>query len=281
LRIEDVPLVGGKKASLGEMYRELTAQGVRVPNGFATTADAFRETLTKAAAWEELHKLVDDLDKRDLRRLAEIGARAREIVYAAGLTTEVQQEVRAAYRQLEAEYGAGLSVAVPSSATAEDLPTASFAGQHDTFLNVRGEAMLLDAIRRCNASLFTDRAISYRLDQGFGHFKVALSVGVMKMVRADLATSGVMFSLDTETGFRDVVFITGAYGLGENVVKGTVDPGRVLCSQADRPAGLSRRSAARPGPEPGQDGLRPRPHPRGGGEPADAEGRPSEILHRR
>jgi pyruvate,water dikinase len=219
-----VPLVGGKNASLGEMYRELTTQGVRVPNGFAITAQAFRDTLTEAGAWDELHGLLDGLDKRDVKHLAEVGARCREIVYAAGLSEAVRDPVLAAHRRLREQYGAELSLAVRSSATAEDLPTASFAGQHDTFLNVRGEAMLLDAIRRCNASLFTDRAISYRIDQGFEHFKVALSVGVMKMVRADLAASGVTFSLDTETGFRDVVFITGAYGLGENVVKGTVDP---------------------------------------------------------
>ncbi|HSA80713.1 MAG TPA: phosphoenolpyruvate synthase, partial [Geminicoccaceae bacterium] len=224
LSIEDVPLVGGKNASLGEMYRELTSQGVRVPNGFAITADAFRAALTEANAWDELHGLLDGLDKRAVEHLAAVGARCREIVYAAGLPEAVRYQVLAAHERLREQYGADLSLAVRSSATAEDLPTASFAGQHDTFLNVRGEAMLLDAIRRCNASLFTDRAISYRIDQGFEHFKVALSVGIMKMVRADLAASGVMFSLDTETGFRDVVFITGAYGLGENVVKGTVDP---------------------------------------------------------
>jgi pyruvate, water dikinase len=224
LRIEDVPLVGGKNASLGEMYRELTTQGVRVPNGFAITAQAFRDLLTQAGAWNELHGLLDGLDKRAVKHLAEVGARCREIVYAAGVPDAVREQILAAHRRLSGQYGAELSLAVRSSATAEDLPTASFAGQHDTFLNVRGEAMLLDAVRRCNASLFTDRAISYRIDQGFDHFKVALSVGVMKMVRSDLAASGVIFSLDTETGFRDVVFITGAYGLGENVVKGTVDP---------------------------------------------------------
>jgi pyruvate,water dikinase len=224
LSLEDVPLVGGKNASLGEMYRELAAQGVRVPNGFAITAEAFLDALSRASAWDELHELLDRLDKSDVKRLSEVGARCRELVYAAGLLESVKREILAALGKLREQYGAELSLAVRSSATAEDLPTASFAGQHDTFLNVRGDAMLLDAIRRCNASLFTDRAISYRNDQGFDHFKVALSVGVMKMVRADLAASGVMFSLDTETGFRDVVFITGAYGLGENVVKGTVDP---------------------------------------------------------
>jgi pyruvate,water dikinase len=199
-------------------------QGVRVPNGFASTADAFREAVTAVGAWDELHELLDGLDKSDMRRLAQVGARCRELVYAAGLTEPVRKEVVDAYRRLQGQYGPELSVAVRSSATAEDLPTASFAGQHDTFLNVQGEALLLDAIARCHASLFTDRAISYRMDQGFDHFKVALSAGVMKMVRADLAASGVMFSIDTESGFPDAVFITGAYGIGENVVKGTVDP---------------------------------------------------------
>ncbi|MGI9499594.1 MAG: phosphoenolpyruvate synthase [Geminicoccaceae bacterium] len=224
LRLDDVPLVGGKNASLGEMYSELTALDIKVPNGFAITADAFRDALAAADVWGELHDLLDGLDKRDVGQLQRAGARARELVYAAGLPEVAIADVLEAYRQLQGEYGEDLGVAVRSSATAEDLPSASFAGQHDTFLNVQGEAMLIDAIRRCNASLFTDRAISYRIDQGFDHFKVALSAGVMKMVRADLAASGVMFSIDTETGFRDAVFITGAYGLGENVVKGTVDP---------------------------------------------------------
>ncbi|MDH3664779.1 MAG: phosphoenolpyruvate synthase, partial [Alphaproteobacteria bacterium] len=224
LGLDDVPLVGGKNASLGEMYRRLSDLRLKVPNGFAITADAFRDALTEAGAWDELHALLDDLDKSDVRKLQAAGARARELVYKSGLPEQAITEILKAYQKLQAEYGDDLSVAVRSSATAEDLPTASFAGQHDTFLNVQGETILLDAIRRCNASLFTDRAISYRTDQGFDHFKVALSTGVMKMVRSDLATSGVMFSIDTETGFKDTVFITGAYGLGENVVKGTVDP---------------------------------------------------------
>ena len=221
---EDVPSVGGKNASLGEMYRNLKPLGVDVPDGFALTADAFRDALTEARAWDELHGLLDGLDKSDVAGLARAGARAREIVYAAGLTPRIEAEVKAAWRRLLPEYGEGLTVAVRSSATAEDLPTASFAGQHETYLNVAGEAMLLDAVRRCHASLFTDRAISYRVDQGFDHFKVALSVGVQKMVRSDLASAGVMFTLDTESGFRDAVFITGAYGLGETVVQGAVDP---------------------------------------------------------
>jgi pyruvate,water dikinase len=221
---DDVPSVGGKNASLGELYRHLKPLGVEVPDGFALTAAAFRDALTEAKAWDELHGLLDRLDKTDVASLARAGARAREIVYAAGLTPRMEDELRAAWRGLLAKYGDTLTVAVRSSATAEDLPTASFAGQHETYLNVAGEADLLDAVRRCHASLFTDRAISYRLDQGFDHFKVALSVGVQKMVRADLGAAGVMFTLDTESGFRDVVFITGAYGLGETVVQGAVDP---------------------------------------------------------
>lgn len=221
---DDVALVGGKNASLGELYRHLKPLGVEVPDGFALTAAAFRDALTAAKAWEDLHALLDGLDKSDVARLARAGARARDIVYSAGLTPAMEAQLRTAFRALLAEYGEGLTVAVRSSATAEDLPTASFAGQHETYLNVSGEAMLLDAVRRCHASLFTDRAISYRIDQGFDHFKVALSVGVQKMVRSDLASAGVMFTLDTESGFRDAVFITGAYGLGETVVQGAVDP---------------------------------------------------------
>ncbi len=219
----DVPLVGGKNASLGEMYRELVPLGVRQANGFAITAQAFRDALTQANAWEKLHAELDRLDKTDTKALSRAGARCREIVYAAGLPEGAREQVLSAWRQLVETYGEDLSVAVRSSATAEDLPTASFAGQHDTYLNVRGEEMVLEAIRRCNASLFTDRAISYRIDKGFDHFQVALSACVQKMVRSDLAAAGVIFSIDTETGFQDAVFITGAWGLGENVVQGAVD----------------------------------------------------------
>lgn len=224
LTVDDVPLVGGKNASLGEMYRELTPQGVRVPNGFSTTAEAYRDMLTTAGAWDTLHALLDDVDKHDVQDLAQRAHQAREIVYGAELPDELRNEVLKAYHQLQQEYGSELSVAVRSSATAEDLPSASFAGQHESYLHIRGDEMLLDACRRCFASLFTERAIAYRIDQGFEHFKVALSIGVMKMVRSDLAASGVIFSLDTESGFSDAVFITGAYGLGENVVQGAVDP---------------------------------------------------------
>ncbi len=224
LGIDDVPLVGGKNASLGEMYRELGDQGVRVPNGFATTSQAYRDMLEQADAWEPLHAALDGLSPDDVSSLARAGKRAREIVYGAGLPAQLKEEVIAAYRRLQEEYGEEVSLAVRSSATAEDLPTASFAGQQETYLNIHGDQSLLDACRRCFASLFTDRAIHYRIDQGFDHFDVALSIGVMKMIRSDLAASGVFFSLDTESGFRDVVFITGAYGLGENVVQGAVDP---------------------------------------------------------
>jgi pyruvate, water dikinase len=224
LGIADVPEVGGKNASLGEMFRELTPQGIRVPNGFAITAQGYRHVLDQADAWPRLHAALDGLDVRDVDDLARRAQRAREIIYGAALPDDLAAQILAAYARLQAEYGAGLTVAVRSSATAEDLPTASFAGQHETFLNISGEARLLDAVRLCFASLFKDRAISYRVDNGFDHFKVFLSVGVMKMVRSDCASSGVIFSLDTETGFRDAVFITGAWGLGETVVQGTVDP---------------------------------------------------------
>jgi len=224
IRIEDVPAVGGKNASLGEMYRDLTAQGVRVPNGFAVTAQAYRYVLEQAGILDALKKTLEGLRPEDVEDLAKRGRRARELVYAAPLPADLQKEILDAYRLLREEYGSTLTLAVRSSATAEDLPDVSFAGAHETYLNVEGDEHLLDACRRCLASLFTDRAIHYRIDQGFDHFKVALSICVMKMVRSDLAASGVIFSLDTESGFPDVVFITGAYGLGENVVQGAVDP---------------------------------------------------------
>lgn len=222
--IEDVPLVGGKNASLGEMFQKLSSQNVRIPNGFAITAEAYRHMLDEAGAWDRLHAELDDIDPADVAALARKAKRAREIVYGAGLPDDLADQILAAYRKLAQEYGEEVSLAVRSSATAEDLPTASFAGQQDSYLNIKGDESLLDTCRRCFASLFTDRAIHYRIDQGFDHFKVSLSIGVMKMVRSDISSSGVMFSLDTESGFRDVVFVTGAYGLGENVVQGAVDP---------------------------------------------------------
>ncbi|MGA7387587.1 MAG: phosphoenolpyruvate synthase, partial [Pseudolabrys sp.] len=224
IRLGDVALVGGKNASLGELYSTLSKQGVRVPNGFALTAEAYRNALTAAKAWERLHQLLDNLDKRNVDVLAKRATEAREIVYKATATGPLREQIDRAYRQLETEYRTSVAVAVRSSATAEDLPSASFAGQHESFLNVSGADELFEACRRCFASIFTDRAISYRVDNGFDHFKVALSVGVMKMLRSDRAASGVTFTLDTESGFRDVVFVTGVYGLGENIVQGTVDP---------------------------------------------------------
>jgi len=222
--LKDLPEVSGKNASLGELHALLAADGGRVPDGFALTAGAYRQALDAAGAWPELRRLVADFDHHDIALLAERAAAARQLVYEATGNAGLRAEITAAYRVLEEKCGANVAVAVRSSATAEDLPTASFAGQHESFLNVRGEADLIEACRRCFASIFTDRAIVYRIDNGFDHFKVALSVGVMKMVRADLAASGVIFTLDTESGFRDVVFVTGAWGLGENVVQGKVDP---------------------------------------------------------
>ena len=222
--LDQVPLVGGKNASLGEMYRELTAKGVRVPNGFAITAPAYRYSIQASGVGEQLHALLDPLDSSDVSDLQTRAAAARDIVYRAGLPESLQAEILSGYAKLRAEYGEDVTLAVRSSATAEDLPEASFAGAHESFLNVSGEEALLDAVRRCYASLFTDRGMHYREEHGFGQFDVAQSVGVMKMVRSDLASSGVMFTLDTQSGFRDVIYITGAYGLGENVVQGAVDP---------------------------------------------------------
>jgi pyruvate,water dikinase len=222
--LDDVGLVGGKTASLGELYSVLASEGVAVPNGFAITADAYRDALSQGGVADKLHRLLDGIDKRNIKQLANTAAKAREIIYEAIDTRVLREQIVVAYRQLEREAGTGVAVAVRSSATAEDLPNASFAGQHESFLNVRGAKALFEACRRCFASIFTDRAISYRIDNGFDHFKVALSVAVMKMVRSDLAASGVVFTLDTESGFRDVVFVTGCYGLGETIVQGQVDP---------------------------------------------------------
>lgn len=224
LGIEDIPLVGGKNASLGEMYQSLVPQGVPVPNGFAITSQAYRSILDENKLWPRLHQILDPLDPENTQDLQSRGALARELVYTAKLPEVLYQEMVSAYQTLTDSFGNQFSLAVRSSATAEDLPTASFAGQQDTYLNISGLAAYIDACKHCFASLFTDRAIHYRLDQGFDHFEVALSVGVQLMVRSDLATSGVMFTVDTETGYEDVVMITGAYGLGENVVQGAVDP---------------------------------------------------------
>ena len=225
LRIEDVPLVGGKNASLGEMYHSLKEKGVLVPNGFAITAAAYRHLLKDAGIEDTVREALEGLDTHDIRNLQERGRKVREIIRYAKLPDDLDQQIREAYHKLCDEIGThDADVAVRSSATAEDLPDASFAGQQETYLNIRGEESLLFACRSCFASLFTNRAISYREDKGFGHFDVYLSIGVQIMVRSDAASSGVIFSIDTESGFKDAVYITGAFGLGENVVQGAVNP---------------------------------------------------------
>ena len=224
LGIEDVPLVGGKNASLGEMYRLLTPKGVKIPNGFALTAEAYRYFLKEAGVMDKIKETLSDLDTTNMKNLSDRGHKVRDIIRKAEFPERLKQEILEGYKNMCLQYGDHTDVAVRSSATAEDLPDASFAGQQETYLNIKGEAQLLDACKRCFASLFTNRAISYRVDKGFDHFDIALSVGIQKMVRSDLASSGVMFSIDTETGFKNAAFITGAYGLGENVVQGAVNP---------------------------------------------------------
>ncbi len=224
IKLSDIPLVGGKNASLGEMFQELVPQGVKVPNGFAITADAYWDLLKKGGIMETLKETLNGLDRHNIADLERRGKMARDLILGVSIPADMWAEIEEAYGLLAKEYGDSPDVAVRSSATAEDLPTASFAGQQDTYLNIRGLQQLREACLKCFASLYTDRAISYRIDHGFDHFSIALSICVMKMVRSDKGSSGVLFTLDTETGFRDVVFITGAYGLGENVVQGNVDP---------------------------------------------------------
>jgi pyruvate,water dikinase len=225
LDLSKVPVVGGKNASLGELLRELEPKGIAVPDGFAVTADAFRQHLERGGLNDFVYSLLDTLDVTDVTKLALAGRAIRERIRSTPLPTELEAEILSAYIALSSKYGnGGTDVAVRSSATAEDLPTASFAGQQETYLNVRGGAQLITAVRACMASLFTDRAIAYRVERGFGHRQVALSVGVQKMVRSDLGSAGVMFTLDTESGFRDAVIVTGAWGLGEAVVQGRVNP---------------------------------------------------------
>ena len=221
---KDVPLVGGKNASLGEMYSKLTPKGINVPDGFAVTAEAYKYFIQKNHLDDKIREALKGLDTHDVLDLQRRGRMVRNLILNAKMPKELEEEIRKAYRILEDEYGKNLDVAVRSSATAEDLPDASFAGQQETYLNVRGEDAVVEHVKKCFASLFTDRAISYREDKGFDHFNVYLSVAVQKMVRSDSACSGVMFTLDTESGFRDVVYITGSWGLGEYVVQGKVNP---------------------------------------------------------
>ncbi|MEZ4673357.1 MAG: phosphoenolpyruvate synthase [Caldilineaceae bacterium] len=225
LTIGDVPLVGGKNASLGEMIRALTTKGVQIPDGFAVTAEAYRAFLHYNELDGQIRAILQGLDPNNVDDLLSRTGQVRHLILAGDFPADMAAEIIAFYHELGREYRTpNPDVAVRSSATAEDLPTASFAGQQETYLNVRGESMLLESVKKCFASLFTPRATSYRTDMGFDHFDVGLSVGVQKMIRADLASSGVIFTLDTETGFRDVVFVTSAYGLGENVVQGRVAP---------------------------------------------------------
>ncbi|QDT12724.1 phosphoenolpyruvate synthase [Planctomycetes bacterium K23_9] len=222
--MDDVPVVGGKNASLGEMYRQLTPRGVRIPNGFATTASAYRTFLEEMGLDDKISQVLSGMNVDDIGSLQHHGMIVRHMILDTPLPDSLSHAIVEAYHHLCEERHELADVAVRSSATAEDLPDASFAGQQETYLNVRGQASVLDACRRCYASLFTDRAISYRASHGYDHMQVALSIGVQQMVRSDLATSGVMFSIDTESGFRDAVLINAAYGLGENVVQGSVNP---------------------------------------------------------
>ena len=224
ISIGDIPLVGGKNASLGEMFHELSSQGVKVPDGFAVTAEGYRHFLHSTGLDARITEILRGLNTADMDNLQQRGSEVRQAILATALPEDLEDEILEAYLTLGGLGGLPLDVAVRSSATAEDLPDASFAGQQETYLNVQGNASLLEHCRRSFASLFTDRAISYRTDQGFEHTAIALSIGVQRMVRSDLGSAGVMFTIDTETGFRDAVLINAAYGLGENVVLGSVNP---------------------------------------------------------
>jgi len=224
ISMKDVAVVGGKNAALGEMFSRLTKLGVSVLDGFALTTAAYRFFLKKNGADLKIKEILKGLNLKNVNDLKKRGRMIRALILSLALPKEITKEFNLAYRRMEKKYGKGVDVAVRSSATAEDLPGASFAGQQETYLNVRGEEELAIAVKKCIASLFTDRAISYRADKGFSHFDVALSVGVQRMVRSDLASSGVIFTIDTETGFDDVVVINSSYGLGEMVVQGKVTP---------------------------------------------------------
>ena len=222
--IEDVPLVWWKNASLWEMYRNLVPKWVNIPNGFAITAYAYRYLLEKTWADKKIKEILSDLDTSDMDNLAERWSRVRSLIKSLEFPIELRREIIESYKKMEKIYWKNVDVAIRSSATAEDLPDASFAWQQDTYLNIFGYEEVIAACKRCFASLFTNRAISYRQDKNFDHFSIALSISVQKMVRSDLACSGVMFSIDTESGFKDAVLLTWAYGLWENVVQWAVNP---------------------------------------------------------
>ena len=240
LTIKDIPKVGGKNASLGEMYQKLTKKGVKVPNGFAITAGAYHEFLKLTGVDKKIRKILKGLDTDNVRDLAKRGAKVRQAILQAEFPESLEKDIASAYKKLSKLYKkSNLDVAVRSSATAEDLPDASFAGQQESYLNITGEYMLLETVKKCMASLFTDRAISYRVDKHFNHFKIGLSVTVQKMVRSDLASSGVMFSIHTETGFKNSVIINASYGLGEYIVKGIVTPDEYLVFKPGLKKGLN------------------------------------------
>ncbi|MHC1598914.1 MAG: phosphoenolpyruvate synthase [Candidatus Methanofastidiosia archaeon] len=224
--IEDIPLVGGKNASLGEMIKHLTSKGVNVPNGFAITSKGYRYLIEESGTMDSIREVLSDLDTHNMKNLRERGEKVRKLIFETKFPKDLEKEIIDHYKEMSKKFGyeKNPDVAVRSSATAEDLPDASFAGQQETYLNVRGDKALIESCRRCFASLFTDRAISYREDKGFDHFDVYLSIGVQKMIRSDASSSGVLFSIDTESGFDNAVFITGSYGLGENIVQGAVNP---------------------------------------------------------
>ncbi len=224
LGIKDVKYVGGKNASLGEMYQKLTKKDINIPNGFAITAYAYQYLIKHNNLQNQIKNTLKGLNTQNVKDLYEKGKAVRNIILNAEIPEKLIKEIEKAYDKLCREYGKDTDVAVRSSATAEDLPDASFAGQQETYLNITGKDSLLQACKKCFASLFTNRAISYRVDKKFSHFKVSLSIGVQKMVRSDKASSGVMFSIDPDSGFRDVVLISAAYGLGENVVQGNINP---------------------------------------------------------
>ena len=224
ISMDDVAQVGGKNASLGELIRAVVPKGVRVPTGFCVTAEAYYYFLKKTGLDAFIATTLEGLNTRNLKELARRGKLVRETLRATPLPPDLERAIARAYGEMEREYGKNVDVAVRSSATAEDLPGASFAGEHETYLNIRGAGNVARATVWAMASLFTDRAISYRADKGFAHAKVALSVGVQKMVRSDTGASGVMFTVDTESGFRDLVLINAVWGLGELIVQGHVKP---------------------------------------------------------
>lgn len=224
ISMKDIPLVGGKNASLGEMIRNLSSKGINIPDGFAVTADAYKYFINVNNLNEPIKKILSDLDKSNVEELKKRGKKIRNLILSGKMPEDLQNAIIEAYSEMEKKYGKNVDVAVRSSATAEDLPDASFAGQQETYLNIQGAQNVIQAVKKCFASLFTDRAISYRIDKGFNHFSVYLSAAVQKMIRSDKAAAGVIFTIDTETGFKDVVYITGSWGLGEYVVKGVVNP---------------------------------------------------------